>query len=94
MPSQAPAQMPLFYTQLEPLSSNVHGNYKSRPSDRAPFLAKAHAVPITVDEFVATQRFCPIVFSVGEGAVPLALMGLNEGVIVFVDDEGKLPGDA
>ena len=31
----------------------------------------------------------PIVFSTGETAVPLALTGLNEGVNVFVDDEGK-----
>jgi hypothetical protein len=32
----------------------------------APFLASVHAVPITVDEFVAAQRFYPIVFSVGD----------------------------
>jgi hypothetical protein len=94
MATQPPPNLPIFYGGLEPLSSNQHGNFKSRPSDRAPFLATAHAVPITVDEFVATQRYCPIVFSMGENAVPLALMGLNEGVNVFVDDEGKLLGDA
>ena len=32
----------------------------------------------------------PIVFSVGEKPVPLALMGLNEGVNVFLDADGKL----
>ena len=32
----------------------------------------------------------PIVFSQGDDAVPLALMGLNEGVNVFVDEEGQL----
>ena len=31
----------------------------------------------------------PIVFSAGENPVPLALMGLNEGVNVFVDEDGK-----
>ena len=31
----------------------------------------------------------PIVFSMGDNAVPLALTGLNEGVNVFVDEEGK-----
>jgi hypothetical protein len=50
-------------------------------------------VPITIDEFVSVQRFCPIVFSVGENPVPLALMGLNEGVNVFIDDEGKPIGE-
>jgi hypothetical protein len=92
MATQAPAnpQMPLFYNQLEPLSSNVHGKFKTRTTDSAPFLASAHAIPITVDEFVAAQRFYPIVFSVGDNPVPLALMGLNEGVNVFVDADGKL----
>ena len=84
------AQLPIFYNSLEPLSSNVHGNFKTRAAERAPFLAKAHAIPITVDEFVSAQRFYPIVFSIGDNPVPLALMGLNEGVNVFVDDEGKL----
>jgi hypothetical protein len=50
-------------------------------------------VPITIDEFVAVQRHFPIVFSVGENTVPLALMGLNEGVNVFVDSDGKPSGD-
>ena len=49
-----------------------------------------HAIPLTVDEFPLVQRHMPIVFSVGDDPVPLALMGLNEGVNVFVDDDGKL----
>jgi hypothetical protein len=85
--------LPIFYGSLEPLSSSVHGAFRSRSSDRAPFLASNHAIPITIDEFVAVQRYFPIVFSVGENPVPLALMGLNEGVNVFVDDEGKPLGD-
>jgi hypothetical protein len=85
--------LPIFYGSLEPLSSSVHGAYRSRSSDRAPFLTSNHAIPITIDEFVAVQRHFPIVFSVGETPVPLALMGLNEGVNVFVDDEGKPLGD-
>lgn len=91
MASAAPAdQFPLFYKSLEPLSSSIHPNFKVRPAVSAPFLAQTHAVPITVDEFASVQRFYPIVFSVGENPVPLALMGLNEGVNVFVDQEGKL----
>lgn len=86
----APAQnLPLFYNQLEPLSSSAHAKFKSRPLQTAPFLAKSHAIPVTTDEFVMCQRFYPIVFSGGENPVPLILMGLNEGVNVFVDDDGK-----
>ncbi|HEX6376188.1 MAG TPA: SapC family protein [Allosphingosinicella sp.] len=85
--------LPIFYGGLEPLSSSAHAGHRSRSADRAPFLVHNHAVPITVDEFVAVQRFFPIVFSVGENPVPLALMGLNEGVNVFVDEEGKVLGE-
>lgn len=94
MATAAPNHLPLFYKSLEPLSSNTHANFRTRGADNAPWLAKAHAVPLTVDEFVIAQRFYPIVFSVGENPVPLALMGLNEGVNTFVDDNGKPMGDA
>jgi hypothetical protein len=86
----ASAPLPLFYNGLEPLSSQQHANYRIRTQERAPFLAGQHAVPVTVDEFPMVQRHMPIVFSVGDDAVPIALMGLNEGVNVFIDGEGKL----
>jgi hypothetical protein len=49
-----------------------------------------HAIPLTVEEFPQAQRHFPIIFASGENPVPLALMGLNEGVNVFVNDEGKI----
>lgn len=88
MASQPPANLPILYKDLQPLSSTTHGGYRSRASDKAPFFANVHAVPLTIDEFVHAQRYYPIVFSVGDNPVPLALLGLNEGVNVFVDDEG------
>jgi hypothetical protein len=94
MASQPPANaLPLFYGDLQPLSSTLHPNYKQRRADRAPYLATGHAIPITIDEFVSVQRFYPIIFSTGESPVPLALMGLNEGVNVFVDEDGRLLDD-
>ncbi|CAH0349237.1 SapC family protein [soil metagenome] len=84
--------LPIFYNDLIPLNSQEHGDYHIRPSDSAPYLTNQHAVPLTVDEFISAQRFVPIIFSAGEDPVPLALMGLNEGINTFVDDEGKLRG--
>lgn len=86
----ASAPLPLFYNGLEPLSSETHATWRVRQLDAAPFLVGQHAIPITTDEFPLVQRFMPIVFSVGDDAIPLALMGLNEGVNVFVGDDGKL----
>ena len=89
MATQPPANLPLFYKSLQPLSSSQHADYRIRPSETAPYFAHAHAIPLTVDEFILAQRFMPIVFSTGENPIPLALTGLNDGVNVFVDGEGK-----
>jgi len=82
--------LPLFYQDLTPLNSRDHGTWKSRSTDQAKWLIDQHAVPLTVEEFPQAQRHFPIVFSSGAETVPLALMGLNEGVNVFVDADGKL----
>jgi SapC len=83
-------QLPLLFNELAPLSSVDHGSWKARRSETAPFLATQHAIPVTVDEFAVVQRYYPIIFSAGDNPVPLALMGLNEGVNTYVDDAGKL----
>ncbi|MET0588052.1 MAG: SapC family protein [Novosphingobium sp.] len=86
------AQLPLFYKDLMPLNSRDHGKWHSRTTDKAQWLADQHAVPLTVEEFPQAQRHFPIIFSSGDNPVPLALMGLNEGVNVFIDAEGTLTG--
>jgi hypothetical protein len=83
-------QLPLFYNDLLPLNSREHADWKVGPLDDAGFLAKTHAVPLTVEEFIDAQRHFPIVFTVGENPVPIALMGLNDGVNTFMDDNNKL----
>ena len=84
----APQALPLFYRDLVPLNSRDHATWRSRATDKATWLIGQHAIPLTVEEFPQAQRNFPIVFSVGDQPVPLALMGLNEGVNVFVDAEG------
>ena len=81
--------LPLFYTALEALNLTQHGKMKVRPIEKAEVIAKTHAIPATVDEFTLLQRHFPIVFSVGDQPIPLVLMGLSEGVNVFLDDDGK-----
>ncbi|ALC12767.1 SapC family protein [Sphingopyxis sp. 113P3] len=86
----ANANLPLFYKDLAPLSSVDHADFRARSMDSADFLVDQHAVPLTTDEFSSACRFFPIVFSAGDNPVPLALMGMNEGMNTFVDAEGKL----
>lgn len=92
--ASAPNQgLPLFYNDLTPISSQVHADWRIRPVEGAPFLKDVHAVPLLVEEFISASRHFPIVFSVGENPVPLALMGLNEGINTFVDENGLFPAD-
>ena len=93
MASAPQANRPLFFNDLMPLNSRDHADWKGKPADSAFWLAEQHAVPLTVDEFAQAQRHYPIVFSQGDNPVPLALMGLNEGVNTFVDKKGKFHDD-
>jgi len=94
MASEPQAQLPLFYKDLMPLNSRDHANWRARTVDKASWVGNQHAIPLTVEEFPHAQRNFPIVFSSGDSPVPLALMGLNEGVNVFFEDDGTARGDA
>ena len=82
-------QLPLFYQTLEPVNATQHGKMKVRTVLKMNDIGKTHAVPVTVDEFGLAQRHYPIVFSIGDNPIPIALMGLNEGVNVFLDEDGR-----
>ena len=81
--------LPMFYNDLIPLNSKEHAKWKAKPLDNASFMQSQHAIPIASDEFTNASRNYPIVFSVGENSVPLILMGLNEGVNTFMNDQGQ-----
>lgn len=81
--------LPILYNDLVPLSSEQHAGWGTKALDGAQFLKNVHAIPVVIDEFVQVQRHFPIIFADAENPVPLALMGLNEGVNVFLDDQGK-----
>lgn len=89
MASQPNAQLPLFYENLIPLTSDLHAGHGLVERKDLAFAKATHAVPITVDEFVMAQRHYPIVFSEGAEGVPLALVGLREGENLFVGADGK-----
>lgn len=90
MASAPQPTLPLFYNDLMPLNSRDHAAWRTRALESADFLKGAHAIPLTVDEFVEAQRDLPIVFTAGEDPLPIALMGLNEGVNTYVNDSGKI----
>ena len=88
------ANLPLLYNDLVPLNSGQHSTLKLKRLLTVPGVGQTHAIPVTVEEFSHAQRNFPIIFSAGDDPVPLALMGLNEGVNTFIDADGKPIGEA
>lgn len=89
MASRPTNALPVLYNELIPISRHDHKNWRFRLQDKLPFMSEIHAIPLAVEEFGMAQRNFPIVFSSGPNPVPLALMGLNDGVNVFFDEEGN-----
>jgi hypothetical protein len=78
----------LFYSKPEPLSIDLHKDMgvKSLPGPFK-FAKDGHAVPLTVTEFGVAALSGPIIF-VGEDKIPLAVMGLNLGQNMFLQENG------
>lgn len=91
MATQAPnaASLPLLYNAIDALNFSQHSKMKLKSSYTVPQVGKVHAIPVTVEEFSMVQRHYPIIFSAGENTIPLALLGLNEGVNTYFDEEGR-----
>ena len=87
--ASAPQTLPLFYNALEPLSSETHANFRFNAADAAPFLVNQHAIPVTVDEFVATQPWLPIVFTTGADSIPISRNSATEAAGGPVGSEGE-----
>lgn len=89
--TQAPGQITgnvLFYSKPEPLSADTHSSIGVKPMDGPfGFAREGHAIPLTVTEFALTAVCMPIIF-VGEDKTPLAVMGLNAGQNMFLQDNG------
>lgn len=93
--ASAPAdqRLPLFYKSIVPLSPSQHAKLVMGERRDFKFSTTAHAIPLTVDEFVIAQRHFPIIFSPSDVPVPLALVGLRDGQNLFVDEDGKWQSD-
>jgi len=88
-PANAQQQLPLFYSSLVPLSSQLHGGHGLGQRTDLGFTRGTHAIPVTVDEFPVAQRHYPIVFGLGENPAPLALVGLQEGENLYLGADNQ-----
>lgn len=83
---QIQGTLPL-YKKPEPLNLEAHRGkglkYGDRPFD---FLNETHFVPVTVGEFASAGGDYPLIF-LGESKICVAVMGLQQGQNLFVDQE-------
>lgn len=85
----------LFYSKPEPLAPETHGALGVKRVDNPyAFVAKTHLVPVTVTEIAATALSYPVIFVGTESKQPLAVMGLNPGENLFIDEQGRMRPDA
>jgi hypothetical protein len=83
----------LFYSNPQPLSSEKHGGLGIKQVEKPfAFLGKAHAVPLTVNEFGLAATSYPILF-VGEDRTPIGAMGIRQNENLFVSKDGTVDPD-
>jgi hypothetical protein len=85
----------MFYERVVPLNSEAHRHLKYKRSADFGFARRANSVPLLAAEFALALKHYPIVFvQAQDGAtMPLALLGLADGVNGFVNAEGQWTAD-
>ena len=87
--SAGSANWPLFYRDPVLLRFEEHRGKGLKPVSGFAFSTAATAVPLLLGEFAQAARHFPIVFTVGDNPVPLAVLGLREGQNLFVAADGR-----
>jgi hypothetical protein len=80
----------LLYKDIKALNRDEHKAFKLKPASHCEFASQTHLVPLAGLEFFQAARHYPIVFiGEGEAAMPIALLGLNEGHNGYLDADFK-----
>jgi hypothetical protein len=88
-PANRQPGMPMFYNRPVPLDSGRHAGKALTAARDFDFAARSNSVPLTHDEFPVAIRHFPIVFTAGDPAVPVAVLGLQKSENLFVDADGR-----
>ena len=88
-PAERQPGMPMFYHRPVPMDSGRHAGKALTEARSYAFAAQSNSVPLTFDEFPVVIRNFPIVFTAGDPAVPVAVLGLQKSENLFVDADGR-----
>lgn len=86
--TEAPrAGLPLFYKSPAILDAERHKEKSLRKNFGPGFAKEANAVPLNMIEMPQAAPFYPIVFTGGETATPVAILGLRDHENLFINDK-------
>ena len=78
-----------MFEHIEPLQKIKHKELKISPANNYDFARNLTSVPLSYSEIIMASKYYPIVFSIGESPVPMALLALKEAENTFVNKDGK-----
>lgn len=87
-PQQA-AALPMFYKRPSALRAQVHSEVSLKHAPNYRFARETNAVPLTTQELFHAQRDYPIVFTDELVPMPLAVVGLQDKVNLYVEPDGS-----
>lgn len=87
--TEAQQAMPILYSGLTPLRSDVHGALKIKQSPGYGFASKINAVPIVVSELWEASHHFPIVFARDNPGVIMAILSNRQDHNYFVGEDGS-----
>ncbi len=82
-------RLPLLYKSVVPLQKGLHGDLGLVAGATYGFAAGVNVVPLNAVEFAVASRTYPIVFAGDDTPAPVAVLGLQPGQNLFVDDAGR-----
>jgi hypothetical protein len=85
--------MPLLYKNPQPLNPEQHAALTLNLGTGFGFARETNSVPLVVEEFGATCRDYVIVFSTGEQAMPLVVLGVQPTHNAYVNAKGEWAAD-
>lgn len=84
-----PTSMPLLYKNPQALHPELHKGLKLNHALGFGFARNTNSVPLVIEEFGAICRDYVIVFSTGEVAMPLVVLGVQSDHNAYVNDQGE-----
>jgi hypothetical protein len=83
------AALPLLYKNPQFVNLERHAKAGLRESADFGFARDTNSVPLGADEVFYMQAFCPVVFTMSDPALPVAVLGVGANNNSFVEADGR-----